>query len=452
MKTPTILIVERNDTLRKELKRFLLQQKYNSLESSNKTEALGIIQCSVVHLVIVGSLDGGRDSLQMAQEIRQWNSAIPLILITHDSTEALAIAALKLGISDYFKHPVSFEGLAASIRRCLSGPVVHTPSGTQETPRQGLFKRGKFIGDSLPMREIKTCIGKVAQTDSNVLITGETGTGKELAAELVHQNSPRNKNPFVCINCTAIPDSLLESELFGYERGAFTGADTLKEGKLKQSDGGTVFLDEIGDMSIYHQAKILRVIENRQIQRLGGKGSIPLNIRFVAATNKNLEEMVSEGRFRKDLYYRLNVVNIHLPPLRQRKEDIFILLDHYMYELNRRFGRHVKGFAADALEFFHTYNWPGNIRELKNLLEAIMANKDSGWVSIQDLPASFRNRVIDGRMLSQDEKDRVLAVLLSTNWNKAEAARKLSWSRMTLYRKLERYHISTGKKEASGYL
>ncbi|MFO0795341.1 MAG: sigma-54 dependent transcriptional regulator [Candidatus Brocadiaceae bacterium] len=440
MKIPTILIVEWDDTLRKRLKQVLLQQGYNIIESSNKTAVLGIVQCSVIHLVIIGSQDGSWDSLEVAQEIRRWKSVIPLILITRDSTEELAIAALKLGISDYFKQPVSFEELAASVRRCLSRSS-HKTSDTHESLRQGLFDTGKFVGDSLPMKEIKTYIGKVAQTDSNVLITGETGTGKELTAELIHRNSPRDKNPFVCVNCTAIPDSLLESELFGSERGAFTGADTLKEGKLKQAEGGTVFLDEIGDMSIYHQAKILRAIESKEIQRLGGKGSIPLNIRFVAATNKNLEDMVSEGKFRKDLYYRLNVANIHLPPLKQRKEDIPVLLDHHVRELNRRFGRNVKGFSSDTLEFLYTYDWPGNIRELKNLLEAVMISAISQWILLQDLPEAFRNRVINARMHSQDEKDRLLAVLLSTRWNKTEAARKLNWSRMTIYRKMEQYEI-----------
>lgn len=441
MKTPTILIVERNDAFREKLKRFLLQQGYQGIASSNKTEALGIMQYSVIHLVVMGSFDGGRESMQIAQEIHRLNSAIPLIQITHEGNEELAIAALKPGMNDYFKQSVSFEALAASIRMCLSGLSFHASAGMQEASRNAISDAEKFVGDCLPMREIRTYIGKVARTDSNVLITGETGTGKELTAELIHKNSPRKKNPFVCINCTAIPDSLLESELFGYERGAFTGADTLKEGKLKRADGGTVFLDEIGDMSLYHQAKILRVIESKEIQRLGGKGNIPLDIRIVAATNKNLEEMVLEGTFRKDLYYRLNVSNIHLPPLKQRKEDITVLLDHYIRELNSRFGRDIKGFSGDTLEFFHAYDWPGNIRELKNLLEAVMVSTHSPWIMFQDLPERFRNRVIDGRMFSQDEKDRLLAVLLSTKWNKAESARKLNWSRMTLYRKMERYQI-----------
>lgn len=451
MKTPTILVMERNDTLRIKLKRFLLQQGYKSIESSNKTEAIRIIQCSVIHLAIIGSLDGGRDILQVAQEIRKGNSTIPLILITHDSTEVLAIAALKLGINDYFKQPVSFEELAASVRRCLSGLSFHASSGTYETPRHVLFDAEKLIGDCLPMKEIKTYIRKVASTDSNILITGETGTGKELTAELIHKNSPRNKSPFVCINCTAIPDSLLESELFGYERGAFTGADTLREGKLKQAEGGTIFLDEIGDMSLHHQAKILRAIESKQIQRLGGKGNIPLDIRIVAATNKNLEDMVSEGTFRRDLYYRLNVANIHLPPLKQRKNDIPVLLDYYVRELNRRFGREIKGFSGDALEFLYAYDWPGNIRELKNLLEAIIINSNTQWISFQDLPESIRRQAIDARILSRDEKDRLLAILLSTDWNKTEAARQLNWSRMTLYRKIEKYQISQAKKGTVEY-
>jgi transcriptional regulator with PAS, ATPase and Fis domain len=300
------------------------------------------------------------------------------------------------------------------------------------------------------MREIKTYIDKVATTDSNVLITGETGTGKELVADLIHRKSVREQGPFVSINCAAIPDNLLESELFGYERGAFTGAHALKEGQLKLADGGTAFFDEIGDMSPYAQAKILRVIESKTIYRLGGKRRIPLNIRVIAATNQDLDQLLAQDKFRKDLYFRVNVARIHLPPLRERPEDILPLCHYYLCQLNHRFGRRVEGFTDDALAYLMRHDWPGNVRELKNLLEATFVNGPSRQISFMDLPEQFRKRFSDAETSPQDERERLLSALLSTNWNISKAAQRLRWSRMTLYRKLGKYHIVKGGKPADG--
>jgi transcriptional regulator with PAS, ATPase and Fis domain len=293
------------------------------------------------------------------------------------------------------------------------------------------------------MREINAYIGQVASTDSTVLITGETGTGKELVAELIHRRSPRAGKPFVSINCAAIPEGLLESELFGYERGAFTGAHAQKEGALKLANQGTAFFDEIGDMNPEGQAKILRAIESREIRRLGGKGNIPLNLRVIAATNQDLEQRVAEGKFRKDLYFRLNVARIFLPPLRDRKEDIPALLGHYIEELNRRLGREVEGLTEDAMDPLIHYEWPGNVRELKNLLEAIYVTLHSRRIAFTDLPDQFR-RLVKTERLPEDERGRLLAALLATKWNKSQAAQKLHWSRMTLYRKMTKYHIVKG--------
>lgn len=241
---------------------------------------------------------------------------------------------------------------------------------------------------------------------------------------------------------TAIPDHLLESELFGHEKGAFTGADTLNVGKLQNAEGGTVFLDEIGDMSLYHQAKILRTIESKEIQRVGGKRHIPLNIKIIAATNQDLEQMVADGKFRKDLYYRLNVVNIHLPPLRERKEDMPDLLNHFITKLNSTYQKEVAGFTEEALEDLLGYTWPGNIREMKNILESTFMNLHTKWITIMDLPERFRMNVMQSRKLHYTEKGELLNALVATKWNKSEAARKLKWSRMTLYRKLEKYQLS----------
>ena len=446
MKKPVILVAEGDDILRRNLKNLLLCHGFEVIELSDTTDILRFFQNSSPDLVIIGSSRVSTwDGLEMAQQIRRWDRSIPLILITANSSEDMAVAAIKSGINDYFKQPFSFEELAVSVKRCLSGFFLHKYSSKYGTTLSSLIDGQKMIGENLTIQEIKTCIGKVASTNSNVLITGETGTGKELTAELIHKNSPRSQKPFVCINCTAIPDTLLESELFGYERGAFTGADSSKEGKLKHAEGGTVFFDEIGDMSLYHQAKILRFIESKEVQRLGGKGSIPLDIRVIAATNQDLDRLVEEGKFRKDLYFRLNVASIHLPPLRDRKADIPQLLDFYIRELNCRFGLEVEGLTEEALECLISYDWPGNVREIKNLLEVTFVNLFSRRISFMDLPEQFRRRIREAEGLSQDEQNRLLLALLSTNWNKSKAAQKLHWSRMTLYRKMAKYHIKSNQ-------
>ena len=298
-----------------------------------------------------------------------------------------------------------------------------------------------MIGDSPPMQAIQAYIRKVAMIDSHVLITGETGTGKELVAEQIHQHGYRSRQPFICLNCAAIPDSLFESELFGYERGAFTGAMALNRGAFERANGGTLFLDEIGDMNLYAQAKLLRAIEAKAIYRLGGQRSIPLNIRIIAATNQDLERLVAAGQFRNDLYFRLNVASIHLPPLRERKLDLMPLCDYYIRALNRQWEREVEGFTDDVFGALLRYPWPGNVRELKNLLEATFITVTSRVITFMDLPESFRRRLREAEP-PLTERDRLLTVLAATQWNKSKAAQQLRWSRMTLYRKLRQYHVT----------
>lgn len=298
----------------------------------------------------------------------------------------------------------------------------------------------RMVGESQAMCDIKAHLGRVAGMDSTVLITGESGTGKELIAEMIHRQSARRQDPFVCINCAAIPDALLESELFGYERGAFTGALSKRDGLLKQANGGTIFFDEIGDMSLYAQAKVLRAIETKVVCPLGGNRSAAVDIRIIAATNQDLKRLMEEGKFRQDLYFRLNVTTLRLPPLRQRKEDIPLLLTHYLRELNRRLGREVQGFTEQALTCLIRYEWPGNVRELKNLVEAVMVNRPSRWIDVEDFFEPLDHGPQE-EMPQQTERDRLLAVLFATNWNKSKAAQQLHWSRMTLYRKIEKYHL-----------
>ena len=456
MKKPVILLAEADVNLRKRLQGLLLNQKFAVIEAGDQTGILRTLRRkqNIDLLIVNASLSSSCDGLEAAQLVRRWNPRLPVIILATHSSEELAITALRAGVKDYFKQPFACEEVLAAVRRCLADclpqksapPDAATVSPAPLVSDAGSRDGPQMLGESQPMQEIKAYTARVAPSDSNVLITGETGTGKELVAEFIHRNSRRQQKPFVDINCAAIPDSLLESELFGYEKGAFTGASSAYEGKLKLANGGTVFFDEIGDMSSYAQAKILRAIESREVQRLGAKKGVPVDVRVVAATNQDLERLMSEDKFRKDLYFRLNVARVHLPPLRDRKEDIPALFDHYLDQFNHRFGREVEGFTDEALESLLRYDWPGNVRELKNLLEAIFVDLPARRISFVDLPAPFHRRLKETAGLPQDERDRLLSALFSTHWNMTKAAQKLHWSRMTLYRKMAKYHIEKGER------
>jgi two-component system response regulator HydG/two-component system response regulator AtoC len=313
---------------------------------------------------------------------------------------------------------------------------------TSSGPVEDRSFHDSIIGPSAVMCELKRDMLQIAKSASTVLITGETGTGKELAAELIHASSSRRKQAFLCINCAAIPDSLLESELFGHAKGAFTGADEYRDGLLVSANGGTIFLDEIGDMSLCAQAKILRVVEKRDVCRVGSNRGVHLDIRFIAATNHDLEAMANSGMFRKDLFFRLNVARIHLPPLRERREDIPFLWRHYCSDLTTRMGMATPEFSEDFLRCLQTYGWPGNIRELKNIVEALFLKDLPEKIGVEHLPRHLRGLIESRADLSQQERDALIKALFSAKWNKSEAAKKLHWSRMTLYRKIAKYQIS----------
>jgi DNA-binding NtrC family response regulator len=452
---PAVLIAEREKTARQAFKEPLLRRGFAVIESTDKNAALEKLRTPSIDLILIGSLENGAaEGLELARRIRNSNRNLPIIFIASESSEELAIAALRTGVNEYFKQPYSLADVVTSINRYLSNFPSSRPQQFAKESSPKLIDGHRMIGESLAMRDIRATIGRVALTDSNVLITGETGTGKELVAELIHNNSGRAREPLVCINCAAIPDSLLESELFGYERGSFTGAYVANKGKLKFGDGGTIFLDEIGDMSPESQAKILRVIESRKLQRLGGRENISLNVRFLAATNKDLQQSVAEKTFRKDLYYRLNVAAIHLPLLRERKEDIPALCAHYIRHFNDQFDQQIEGVTEQVAEMLLRYDWPGNVRELKNLLEATIgnlgvreANGESselafrGLVSFTDLPEQFRRSLKSIEGFAKDDRHPLLSILMATNWNISKTAQQLNWSRMTVYRKMAKYQI-----------
>jgi DNA-binding NtrC family response regulator len=299
-----------------------------------------------------------------------------------------------------------------------------------------------MIGSSRALQEIKLSLQKYAASNCTVLISGETGTGKELAAEYVHRNSARRDRRFICINCAAIPDSLLENELFGHSRGAFTGADATCDGLLAAANGGTVFLDEIGDMSLTAQAKILHVLERREVCRIGATRATKLDLRFVAATNQDLETMTAQGTFRKDLFFRLSVAQIHLPALRERKEDLPMLLKHYCQEFNPTPGLRSVEFSDECMRVLLKYDWPGNIRELKNLAESLCIAAIPSPIERQHLPARFRAIAPELNGAAVDsERESLISALSSSGGNKAAAARRLNCSRMTLYRKLSKHSL-----------
>ena len=449
MNTPALIIEAQDNVLRRDLRRLVPRLGFKVIKSSGLGDLIRSLYNGFPDLVIIGSSQkGATDGLEIAREIRRHDQKIPIILVTSHNSEELAIEALRIGANDYLKMPVIWEDLAASIKRSLACFQLKSDSAPEPTVAD-TCSEDKMITRNPAMAGMINFLKQVAIADSNVLITGETGTGKELVASMIHKYSARAKNPFVVINCAAIPDTLLESELFGYEKGAFTGAYARREGALRLADSGTVFLDEIGDMSSHAQAKVLRMMEHKEVCRVGGINTIPVNVRFIAATNQDLEQLMKEEKFRPDLYFRLNVARIYLPPLRERREDIVLLLDYFRKKLNRQFGKKVNGFTPEAVGALMDYDWPGNIRELKNRLEAVFISADT-TVGLKDFPEFFRRQLQENKDLSQDERARLIAVLFNTKWNKTKAAQQLQWSRMTLYRKMVKYKIPPLLKEEPG--
>jgi DNA-binding NtrC family response regulator len=376
--------------------------------------------------------------LVLARRIRNLNQHARIVVIATSGSEDLAIEALRIRAVEYLKPPVDEATLICAVVGAEAADLHGRPvgGGIEFTTASDAI-----IGESSAILSVKRFLSKVAASDTNVLITGETGTGKEMIAEQIHALGSRSRKPFVSVNCSAIPETLIESELFGYERGAFTGAVGTRDGKLAQADKGTLFFDEIGDMSPLAQAKILRAIESREFTRLGGNRPVRVDVRLIAATNRDLESLLREDRFRTDLFFRLNVARIELPSLRERSSDIPLLIQHFVRHYNRVFGAAVERISGEALKQILAYPFPGNVRELKNVIEVIFLHLVPGQKLVQRLPDQVLTTWRKITTLPQDERDRLVKTLLQTEWNVSAAARKLEWSRMTLYRKLAKYNI-----------
>ena len=440
MKTATFLILQADKKLHSQIKTVLRANGYSTIVRDGLEHFTEVISHDKPDIVLLATNQPQLDAaFKLIRDLKSNTARVPVILITRYSSEVLAVDAFRAGVDDYLTSPLSDKTLMKSIAR------VRSRCGLTNTADAGAMSRvvtdQGMIGESRAMQKVKAYIARVAATDSTVLITGETGTGKELAAEMIHLNSHRGTKPLIRVNCSALPDSLVESELFGYDRGAFTGAVATKKGKFEMAGGGSVFLDEIGDMNTYAQAKVLRSIENKEVCRLGGNSEIPVDVRVIAATNRDPEELVSGRKFREDLYYRLNVARLHLPPLREHKQDIPLLVDFAIAHLNRRFGRMIQGLSERAMAVLLQFDWPGNVRELINILEATYINLPREKINYADLPQLFRKKLEGTLGLPQEERRHIVSALLETRWNKSSAAQKLKWSRMTLYRKITKYNI-----------
>jgi len=440
VKTGTIRLVHRDAGIRRRWRAALNHFDANVLESAGLNE----LTCQDREVLVIGDPGGGaRGALALIRNLRRAGCAVVLIVAAGDSSEDLAIDALELGVNAYLREPLTTKALADAVGRW----VDRVPP----TCARSVGSELGLIGESEQIRHVRDLIGLAARVDSTVLVTGESGTGKELTARTLHQTSLR-QGRLLTLNCAAIPDALLESELFGYERGAFTGAYRSEAGKLAQADGGTLFLDEIGELSAGGQAKILRVIETKELQRLGSRKPASVNVRIVAATNRCLEDLVTEGRFREDLYYRLNVVQIHMAPLRERIGDLPLLALHCLNELNSRFHQRVTAIDECVQHRMAAYRWPGNVRELRNMLEATCVGVPGAVIRFEHLPELYQRRMTElaeapGAM---SERHRLLNALNATQWNKSRAAEQLHWSRVTLYRKLAKYGIPDPTDDRKG--
>ncbi len=459
-KAPSILAVDDEQDFVQTLSDILNKDGYSVVTSCSGYEALQMLSIRPFDLVVLDlhmPLISGVDTLKRIHKI---DPGLPVIILTADTTVNTIVEAMKLGAYDYFAKPIEWEKLEIAIRNALVTRELRSEVRRLKGQLQNKFGFDQVVGKSKKMLEVFSSLERVIDTDVTVSIRGESGTGKELLARAVHFNGTRKNRPFVAVNCAAIPENLLESELFGHERGSFTGAVQRRIGKFEQANGGTLFLDEIGDMAHSTQVKILRVLQERQFQRVGGSELVSVDVRVISATNKQLEEEMKNGRFREDLYYRISVYPIVVPPLRQRRDDIALLAAFFMEKYNKEYRRKVKAILPQTMDYLMSYDWPGNVRELENILERSFLNSSDGILLPEHLPitlTSFREPMSNGDTfidlkkvvsltnritpLKELEREVLVQALRLTNYNMSTAALELGIGRTTLYRKLEKYRI-----------
>lgn len=448
----TLLLVDDEIAHRTMLKAHLSRAGYEIIEADDGDIAVHLVKERAIDLVLLDLKMKRMDGMEALTAIHEYKSQLPVIIITAFSSIENAVEAMKKGAFDYVTKPVDSESLLMTVKRALDFNSLQQENVSLKQRLGERFDLGKLIGSSQPMQELAETLVLVAPSDATVLITGETGTGKELVAGAVHHNSLRAKAPFIKVNCAALHENLLESELFGHEKGAFTGAAEQRKGRFELADKGTLFLDEIGDMSLTTQAKILRVLQEGECERLGGTKTIKVDVRLVVATHKNLEQMVEDGHFRQDLFFRLSVVPLHLPPLRERLMDIPALAEYFLSLYCKKNRKDIRSFEPKALEALLSYAWPGNIRELENTIERAVILCLEERISLSLLPVQIRQSYAEnngttfalrpGVTIKGMEKELILSTLRQTEDNRTRAAELLGITRQTLQNKLREYGLT----------
>ncbi len=438
-----ILVVDDcNDTL-EILKRNLTLKGYQVFTASSVPGAIEVLDYTPVDLVITDLKMPKVDGIDLVRHVRENFKYTEIIMMTGYPSIESAVKAVKTGVEDYLVKPFTEEELFIAVQNALE--KLHLFKTAQGSPDDIQWTLHGIIGESNVMQNVIRDMSKAASTSATLLITGESGTGKELIARAIHYNGPRASAPFVPVNCGGIPDQLLESELFGYVKGAFTGAIETRAGFFQTADGGTIFLDEIGNTTLSMQAKLLRVLEDKQVYMLGSRHSQKVDVRIIAATNKDLSSMVEKDTFREDLYYRLNVITIELPPLRKRGDDILLLIHHFASTFAKEFEKLTPKFSDNALQVLKSYHWPGNVRELQNVIQRLVVMTDGDIIDVPDLPSLMRFSALRetglDRPLAEVEAEYVSKVLASVNGNKTQAAKILKIDRKTLQKKLKRYNL-----------
>jgi two-component system nitrogen regulation response regulator NtrX len=447
-----VLIVDDEESIRRSLAGILSDEGFETSEARDGERALAALRGGdgVPDAVLLDIAMPGRDGVEILEEMRRSWPQLPVVMMSGHGTIETAVRATQLGAFDFIEKPLSVEKVLLTLRHALDRARLEREN---RELRAESIRAQEILGDSVVMRRLKEQIALAAPTNGWVLITGENGTGKEMVAKQIHLHSKRADRPFVAVNCAAIPEELIESELFGHEKGAFTGAIVQKRGKFELADGGTIFLDEIADMSLRTQAKILRILQEHKFERVGGTETIEVDVRVIAATNKSLEKEIAEGRFREDLYYRLNVIPFHVPPLRERREDIPVLARAFLEEFCAESGVKAKAIAPRAMNLIQAHAWPGNVRELRNLIERLVLMAPGPRIRSEDLPGELRAggaRELGGGSLEEArrefERGFLLARLQENAWNISRTAEAIGLARESLSRKMRSFGIKVPRE------
>ncbi len=447
-----ILIVDDERSIQDALKGVLEDEGYRVTAVGSGADALTAVSEDMPDLVFLDIWMPGMDGLETLANLKRVRPESTVVMISGHGTIETAVKATRLGAWDFIEKPLSLEKTLLTISHALEHARLARENATL---RAAIEERSEIIGESDAVRTLREQIATAAPTSGRVLIHGENGSGKELVAQAIHMRSTRTDGPFVEVNCAAIPDELIESELFGHEKGAFTGAAGRRRGKFELADAGTLFLDEIGDMSLKTQAKVLRALEEQAFERVGGKETIKVDVRVIAASNRDLEAMIKDGHFREDLFYRLNVIPIEVPPLRARKTDIPELVDHFITMVCAQNGKRLKTVSGEALAYFVAYDWPGNVRELRNMVERLVIMSPRDVIGPEDLPAPLRPKEDAGpgeprekslkEARDQFERAYIIAELRAHDWNMTRTAERLGIERSHLYRKIKAFGIAPPK-------